>query len=165
MTYYSSCIWIIQTDKRERESTAWMSKTIQVLSPGRAWPSGRGRSVERGICSGAHHCPLAHPTGKCHVWKILPFLKSEHKFNHFKGWRWEPLDWASAMWSITETADRLCLVCQSRQHDSGHWEGFWSCIQTQKEECWKPWAGSVLRKREAYPVFIILGGSFSCHLA
>lgn len=29
---------------------------------------------------------------------------------------WELLDWASQIWSIAETANRLCLMGQSRQH-------------------------------------------------
>lgn len=157
MTYYGSC-------RQGRESRVWMSKAIHVLSSASIWPStSKGMEVDWGICPGAQYCPLTQPRSNCYLWKILPFLKSEHKFNHLGGWRWG--NWASQMWSTAETANRLCLMCQSREHYSGHWEGFWSCFQTQREECWEQTTMSVLRSREAYPVFTIIGRSFNCHLA
>lgn len=88
-----------------------MSKTIHVLSLASTWPSGSGKRVGWGICPGAHHCPLVHLTDKCNVWKILPFLKSKHKFSHIREWTWGPLDWVSAKESTAKTVERLCLVC------------------------------------------------------
>lgn len=90
----------------------------------------------------------------CYLWKILPFFKSEHKFHHLGGWREWLLDWASQMWSTAETANTLGVMCQSRQHYRGHWEGVYSCLQPQRKNV----------GNNVCFAFTNLGRSFNCHL-